>query len=531
MGVKPRVITPKQTLMYQLTRSLSLALAAAAGLAVSAQHTLYVMGHANPCMPTMNGSTVTIVVHGSSGVSTMATTTMNQNCYYYMEMSVPDTEGHVVVSGSCGNGTVGADSTNYSLPPGSNTDVLVNLNCSGTPPPPCEACFTVEQTAPWTGVFTSCSSGGVGPYTYLWDFSQGGAMSGNPVTHSFNGAGSYAACLNLMDANGCQISTCQQVYVDEQGNFSNEPPTDCAACMEITQATNNGVPQPWAIQLTSCATGWGNLLSEWQLPNGSWASGNTFTFTATQGAGQYLFCQYLSSPNGCTAVLCDSVQLDANGLLVTDPVEPCEAGFWVIQAYENGDTLGGEPIPNTLWIWNLSNGGTGLFQFQWNFGDGTTSTEPFPTHVYAGTGPYELCLTIWDSGTCTDTYCDTVSVDENGLYNGMIVGGGNAKSVLTINVIEELGTSVAEVPELDALELWPNPVEHTLEIALGSNRSGTVPMMVIDAAGRTVLTVQQPLVNGMNRIQLDTTPLEAGMYLLRLGDRDAVTVRRFVKAN
>ncbi|MBP6575472.1 MAG: PKD domain-containing protein, partial [Flavobacteriales bacterium] len=87
----------------------------------------------------------------------------------------------------------------------------------------------------------------------------------------------------------------------------------------------------------------------------------------------------------------------------------CYSGFFVMQAYQWVDSAanpnggGGEPIPNELWIWNLSSGGTGSLQYTWDFGDGTTSTDPFPTHTYASGSAYLLCLTIADGAGCTDT--------------------------------------------------------------------------------------------------------------------------------
>jgi PKD repeat protein len=32
--------------------------------------------------------------------------------------------------------------------------------------------------------------------------------------------------------------------------------------------------------------------------------------------------------------------------------------------------------------------------YQWTFGDGTSDTSPDPSHTFAGTGPYEVCLTV-----------------------------------------------------------------------------------------------------------------------------------------
>ncbi|MEJ0081308.1 MAG: PKD domain-containing protein [Puia sp.] len=39
-------------------------------------------------------------------------------------------------------------------------------------------------------------------------------------------------------------------------------------------------------------------------------------------------------------------------------------------------------------------------QFVWDFGDGTSSTEVNPTHLYADTGAYVVHLLALDDGTC-----------------------------------------------------------------------------------------------------------------------------------
>ncbi len=51
--------------------------------------------------------------------------------------------------------------------------------------------------------------------------------------------------------------------------------------------------------------------------------------------------------------------------------------------------------------------GPSATSWQWSFGDGGTSTLQNPTHIYAGLGPYVVCLAV--SNSCrTTTFCDTV---------------------------------------------------------------------------------------------------------------------------
>lgn len=49
----------------------------------------------------------------------------------------------------------------------------------------------------------------------------------------------------------------------------------------------------------------------------------------------------------------------------------------------------------------------------WDFGDGNTSSDSMPTHTYANTGTYTVCLSLFDDTTLCDSTCYTVFVDTN----------------------------------------------------------------------------------------------------------------------
>ncbi|MBN2371546.1 MAG: PKD domain-containing protein [Vicinamibacteria bacterium] len=50
--------------------------------------------------------------------------------------------------------------------------------------------------------FTAKATGGVLPYSYLWDFGDGDQANGNPVTHSFYRSGAYTVTLKVDDSAG-----------------------------------------------------------------------------------------------------------------------------------------------------------------------------------------------------------------------------------------------------------------------------------------------------------------------------------------
>lgn len=52
----------------------------------------------------------------------------------------------------------------------------------------------------------------------------------------------------------------------------------------------------------------------------------------------------------------------------------------------------------------------GVVSWDWNFGDGTTSTLTNPTHTYTSQGPKTITLIVTDAGGLTDSHSQTVSI-------------------------------------------------------------------------------------------------------------------------
>ena len=212
---------------------------------------------------------------------------------------------------------------------------------------------------------------------------------------------------------------------------------------------------------------------------------------------------------------------------VANNPEPCEADFWVIQAM-GPDSL---PVPYELWVWNLSSGGSGNFQFLWNFGDGTSSTDAFPTHTYSGNGPYVLCLTISDNNNCTSTHCDSVSINGDGIYEGMVVHAEDRQDGFTINVQNPSANAVQEVVANNSIATWPNPAVDELNVAVVSGMKGLVTVTITDLDGRTVKAERASLGGGRSQLRIATSGLNAGMYMLRITDGSVNLSQHFVKTN
>lgn len=447
------------------------------------QYFVNISGHHTPCDATVQNSFVHIESVPGTSPAIDIDVPINANCYYTVTLELNSLAYGFMITSGCATPTTTTvlDSLPTAPPLGTTLVMVVDFDCSVSPPP-CSACIITAQAMdgndvlPFTATFTSCTTGGSEPYSYLWDFSWAGTETDPVPTMVLPGPGSYIACLNITDANGQFCFACDSVVVDANGNINpiGPPVGDCL-----------GIPNGNNLPNTPCTD-----------PN----TGVTGTWNAD--------CECI--PN---------VTL------------PCEAAFWVMQAYEivpvGNDTTMVQPIPFELWIWNQSSGGTGNYQFTWDFGDGTVSTDAFPTHVYGASGPYEICLTMTDDAGCTDTFCDEVSVDQDGIL-GMITGG-EVRSALTVKVIDSLPTSVSEQASVEATNLWPNPVNEGFTLALNSSRSGTLTFDVVDLQGKVVRSQQFGVSTGSNRLTMDTHGIDAGLYMLRVSNGQHSTSLRFVK--
>ena len=188
----------------------------------------------------------------------------------------------------------------------------------------------------------------------------------------------------------------------------------------------------------------------------------------------------------------------------------CNAEFTVMQAFGN-DSL---PIANLLWVYVYDYDDSN--DYFWSFGDEGTSTDPFPTWTYETDGPYELCLTVSnDADSCSNTFCQTLSVDSAGWWIGLVDG-------FTINVFDAgTGGSVSEVPlapeTFVTLSLYPNPVHNgNLSVAWTTNASSPAILDVLGLDGRVLTTRTWNVTPGAQRITVDVRSLASGTYVVRL---------------
>ena len=70
-------------------------------------------------------------------------------------------------------------------------------------------------------------------------------------------------------------------------------------------------------------------------------------------------------------------------------------------------------------------GGFTPYSYEWDFGDGKTSTESNPVHVYAKPGEYTISLKVTDDrgNTVTETRKDYIKIAQGGWSIGGVASG------------------------------------------------------------------------------------------------------------
>jgi hypothetical protein len=208
---------------------------------------------------------------------------------------------------------------------------------------------------------------------------------------------------------------------------------------------------------------------------------------------------------------------------VAAPPAECRADLWVVQA-QRADSLA---VPYVLWLWDLSRSSSRRRSYQWDFGDGTSSQERYPTHTYKDSGPYELCLSVTDEKGCISKRCRSISVDNDGYFNGLVAVMDHGIG-FTVTTLCMLGVRLEETRVFDGLLMNSSPESEQLELELMGRSNATVVFSLVSADGRALVSERRRLTKGRNEWQMPIGQLPTGTYLLTITDGPKMVARRLV---
>jgi gliding motility-associated-like protein len=287
----------------------------------------------------------------------------------------------------------------------------------------------VQCNQPNSGTASVNASGGNSPYTYLWS---NGSTSG--IISGLSG-GTYT--VTVTDASGCTATDVVTINVIP----------DVVASAGTGQTVCNGT----AVNLTGSATG-GTSPFSFSWDNGASNANQTVTPTATT-----TYVLTVTDANSCNSTSSVTVTVvDYPNVTVSSNTDICYGSSTSLQA-SGGSTYSwtpssglsdsgianpvANPTATTTYTVTVSNGScsstgtvtitvapeilssftsdttagqapltveftnttSGANSYLWDFGDGNTSTDTDPTHIYVEQGSYEVVLIAYNSNGCSDT--------------------------------------------------------------------------------------------------------------------------------
>ncbi len=242
------------------------------------------------------------------------------------------------------------------------------------------AAFTANDACLGSAVMFTDQSTTNGQITnWNWDFGDGNSSTATNPSHTYGSTGTYLVTLQVRGPNGCNdaISQTVNVFVSPTAAFS-APPLSC---------TNSGT------QFTDLSQAGDAPLQDWLW---DFDDGNSSTqqnpLHYYANIGIYDVQLIVVDTNGCPDTTNQSVAVTL----------PPSAAF----------TFSNNCVNATTWFTDMSiPGGISILNWYWDFGDGSTSTQQHPSHVYTASGNYTVELIVVDYDGCSDTVSQTVPIN------------------------------------------------------------------------------------------------------------------------
>lgn len=225
---------------------------------------------------------------------------------------------------------------------------------------------------------------------FLWDFGDGNTSTETSPTHEYVSTGNYTVSLTVSNpATGCSHTSEEQINIysfnDAPGIITANITEGCAP-LEVSFSQNifDRLSENYVVDAY-----------EWDFDNDGVVDSTTTSASITHTyntPGRYSVNLSVKSSQSCDYYFTENDMITVGGTLVdfTHFPDPVCSGNQI--QFTNA---------TTRTSFDTSNPDNDTYY--WDFGDGTTSTDEFPTHTYTRDTIYTVSLTVSDDGGCSTT--------------------------------------------------------------------------------------------------------------------------------
>ncbi|MFN8293212.1 MAG: PKD domain-containing protein [Chitinophagales bacterium] len=258
----------------------------------------------------------------------------------------------------------------------SDKNCLDSITKVATVNPNPTAAFTINDVCnDSTLTASNTSSVPSGTLSYNWNWGDGDTSSIVPASHNYSSSGTYTVSVTVTTNKGCVDTASQTATVILGSVMDFSIPEVCETAPSIFT------------DLSVLKTGTTVASYAWDFGDGNTAATQNTSHTyATYG--NYNVKLVLDYGNSCFDSITKVATVHQNPTAAFTSTTVCENNY-------------------TNFTNNSSPAG---LAYTWNFGDGNTSTNDNPTHLYAGDGIYPVVLVATSTAQCSDTITDSVTV-------------------------------------------------------------------------------------------------------------------------
>ncbi len=299
-------------------------------------------------------------------------------------------------------------------------------------------------------------------YSYKWDFGDGGTSTQTNPDYNYQTNGSYT--VKLIALNGCGSDTFLLGVI-----VVGSPP------LATFESNINSGCVPLTINFKDKSKG-GATSWQWSFPGGDPLSSTDQNPVVTYNtAGTY------------------DVSLISSNSFGSDTIN--ETAYITVKS-----------VPDVIFSYTslgkqvtFTNNSTGGISYLWDFGDGTTSTELNPVHIYNTIGSYAVSLTVTNE-------CGSFSFTQ----------------------IVDVKVNVNEIGFIEGISIYPNPNKGLFSLSIRSKQKAVLELKVIDMLGRTISELKLEVNEGDNTKDIKLEKAVPGQYLIFIKSETQFEVEKII---